>query len=126
MEKLSNAIGFTLIEVLIAIVIISIASLGLASLSVSVIQENSTDKNVTMAISCAQDKMEEIKKLGYLNVSTAAGTESYGTIANYPSFKRTTYIPPTDTPTTKMKTVTVTVSWNSDTHSVKLQTILAE
>jgi prepilin-type N-terminal cleavage/methylation domain-containing protein len=125
MEKLSNNIGFTLIEILIAIVIISIASLGLAGLSVSIIRENSTDRNTTMAISCAQDKMEEIKKLGYLNVSTSSPNENYGSIPNYLSYKRITSIA-TDTPAAKMKTVTVTVFWNSDTRSVKSQTILAE
>ena len=125
MKKLSNDIGFTLIEILIAIVIISMASLGLASLSVSIIQANSTDKNTTMAISCAQDKMEQIKKLGYLNVGTSNPNENYGSIPNYPSYKRIMSIA-TDTPTAKMKTVTVTVFWNSDTRSVKLQTILAE
>jgi type IV pilus assembly protein PilV len=124
MEKLSNNIGFTLIEILIAIVIISIASLGLASLSVTIIRENSTDKNTTMAIACAQDKMEEIKKLGYPNV-TSARDELYGDIANYPSYRRTmSFIP--NNPAPNMKTITVTVFWNSNTRSVFLKTILAE
>src|SRR2546428_6290422 len=125
MQKLSNDIGFTLIEILIAIVIISIASLGVASLSVSIIRENSTDKNTTTAISLAQDKMEEIKKLGYLNVSTSNGNENYGSIPNYPSYKRIMSIA-NDTPATKMKTVTVTVFWNSDARSIVVKTILAE
>jgi prepilin-type N-terminal cleavage/methylation domain-containing protein len=124
MEKLSNNIGFTLIEILIAIVIISIASLVLASLSVNIIRENSTDKNNTMPISCAQDKMEEIKKLGYANV-TSASNEPYGSIANYPSYRRSmSFIP--DNPAPNMKTVTVTVFWNSDTRSSVLKTIIAE
>src|SRR5919108_1614551 len=125
MKELSNDIGFTLIEILIAIVIISITSLGLASLSVSIIRENSSDKKTTVAISLAQDKIEEIKKLGYLNVATSNGNENYGSIPNYSSYKRTTSIA-NDTPATKLKTVTVTVFWNSDSHSVVVKTILAE
>jgi prepilin-type N-terminal cleavage/methylation domain-containing protein len=126
MEKLSNDIGFTLIEILIAIVIISIASLGIASLSVSIIQQNSTDKKTTMAISLAQDKMEEIKKLGYPNVSAPnLPPENYGSIPNYSSYKRTTSIAD-NTPAANMKTVTVTVFWNSDARSFVVKTILAQ
>jgi hypothetical protein len=29
-----------------------------------------------------QDQLEDVKRLGYANVGTAAGTQNYGTIAN--------------------------------------------
>ena len=71
-----------------------------------------------------RDKMEEIKKLGYPNV-TSASDEPYGSIANYPSYRRTmSFIP--NNPAPNMKIVTVTVFWNSNTHSTVLKTILAE
>lgn len=123
--KLQNKKGFTLIEVLIAICILAIGLLSLATLAGTVIRGNSFSNKMTTATTLAQDKMEEIKGLGYDNAGTAAGTENYGSIAGYVAYKRFTTVA-TDSPATGMKTVTVTVSWDADAHSVALTTILAK
>jgi type IV pilus assembly protein PilV len=115
--------GFTLIEVLIAIVIIIIGTLGLASLTASIIHGNSFSNRITVATTLAQDRMESVKRLGYKNVSTLEGTEDYGSILGYEGYKRVTSI---SSLTPGMKTVKVQVSWKSDTHTVSMETILAE
>jgi prepilin-type N-terminal cleavage/methylation domain-containing protein len=55
--------GFTLVELLIAMVILGIAFMGLANMQISCINSNSNAGRLTKAIILAQDKMEEIKSL---------------------------------------------------------------
>jgi type IV pilus assembly protein PilV len=125
MKILRDTNGFTLIEILIATVIITIASLGVASLTVGVIRGNAFSKRVTTATTLAQDRLEEIKRLGYTKAGMAVGTEDYGTIANFSGYKRVITVA-NDTPASKMKTINVIVYWDSDKHSANVSTILSE
>jgi prepilin-type N-terminal cleavage/methylation domain-containing protein len=124
MKLLKERSGFTLIEILIATVIITIASLGAVSLTVGVIRGNSFSKRMTAATTLVQDRLEDVKRLGYSNAGTAAGTQNYGTIENFSGYKRVVFV--SNTPAAKMKTIDVTVFWDADKHSVKASTILAE
>jgi prepilin-type N-terminal cleavage/methylation domain-containing protein len=117
--------GLTLIEVMIGMVILTIVSLGLMSLTVSIFRGNTFSRHLTTATTLAQDHIERVKRLGYANATTAAGTEHYGSIVDFPGFKRVTTIE-NDTPTTNVRTVTVTVSWSADTHAVASKTIVAQ
>jgi type IV pilus assembly protein PilV len=117
--------GFTLIEVMIGMVILSIVSLGLMSLTVSTIRGSTFSQKMTTATTLAQDRIEQVKRLGYVNANTVAPTENYGTITNFPGFQRETLVE-NDTPATNMRMVTVSVSWGSDPHTVTSSTILAE
>jgi type IV pilus modification protein PilV len=125
MYKFHNEYGFTLTEVLIAMVVLAIGLLGLARLNIAVIRGNVSGKQLTVATTLAQDRIEEIQRRGYTNANTAAGTQAYGTIADYPAYKRVTTIN-ANTPATNMITATVTVFWNADAHSVTLNTILGQ
>ena len=125
MHELHRDGGFTLIEVMIGMVILTIISLGLMSLTVSTIKGSTFSHKMTTATTLAQDKIEQIKRLGYANAGTVAGTEAYGAITNFSAFKRVTQVQ-NDTPATNVKTVTVTVSWESDTFTVTSSTILAQ
>jgi type IV pilus assembly protein PilV len=119
--------GFTLLEVLVAIVILTIGLLGTAGLTTGVIRGNHFSKNVTSATAAGQTKLEAIKSGGY----------TYATTTNFPSdtvamggttFTRAITIT-SSSPAANMKTVSVTVSWiesNNTGRSVNLQTILAE
>ena len=121
--------GFTLIEVLVAIVILSVGLLGMASLTVGIIKGNKLSGDLTTATTLAQDKMEEIRGLGYSGMPTATTTtptiEDYSTIPGYAEYKRATETT-VGSPASDMKTITVTTYWDSDAHSVELKTILAE
>lgn len=118
--------GFTIIEVLIAIVILSIALLGMAGLTMGIMTGNDHSKQLTTATTLAQDKMEEIRRLGYSAMPSAdtATTEDYNSISSYPLYKRVTATT-VNSPSSGMKTITVTVYWNSDARSSELKTILA-
>ncbi len=119
--------GFTLLEVLVAMVILSVGLLGMASLSIGIIKGNAASKEISSATTCAREKMEDMARIGYSNtpaVNTTL-TDSYNSITQYPGCKRVT-VTTVDTPTTDMKTITVTVYWDNDSRQVQLKTFLAK
>jgi type IV pilus assembly protein PilV len=127
MFNTSNKNGFTLIEVLVAMVILSVGLLGTAALITGIISSNKLSNRISTATTCAQDKMEEIRRLGYSGMPTSdtTTTEPYNSITNYSLYKRVTFTDVVN-PAVGMKTVTVTVSWDSDNSSIELKTILAQ
>lgn len=60
-----NQKGYTLIEVTIALVILVVGLLSIASLQVSSIKGNDLSDNITIALTLAEDKMEELLGLDY-------------------------------------------------------------
>ena len=123
--KKSKTGGFTLLEVLVAMVILAVGLLGMASLSVGIIKGNGLNKEVSSATTCAREKMEDVERSGYANATGGTVTEAYNSITAYPDYKRET-ITAVDTPATDMKTITITVYWDSDNHQVQLKTFLAK
>ncbi len=120
-----NDNGFTLIEVLIAIVILSVGLLGMASLTVGIINGNRFSNDLTTATTLAQDKMEDIRRVGYAN----AASETKATMSSpYSDYKREVTVT-ADSPATDMKTVIVKAYWggaSKEDHNVELKTILAQ
>ncbi|MBI5187775.1 MAG: prepilin-type N-terminal cleavage/methylation domain-containing protein [Nitrospirae bacterium] len=78
--------GFTLLEVLIAVVILTVALLGLSSMNVYTIKYNDNAKRYTAAVALAQDKLEELKNKTFvdsaLNDSNTSNNTSYSTITS--------------------------------------------
>lgn len=121
----SNRAGFTLTEVMIAIVVFSIGLLGIAQTLVVVIHTNLAARQITTATILAQATLEDIQRLGYVAADSAAATSDYGSIPNFEAYKRVTTIS-SNTPDIGMKTATITVSWKGDQRSLSLSTILTE
>ncbi len=121
MTRRRYAKGFTLIEIMVAITLLSVGLLGMAGLTVGIMRGNALSSEVTTATVLAQAKMEDIKRVGYSGATEI--TEDYNSIAGYPLFKRDTVVD-VDTPDLGMKTVTITVYWNSDASSIAVETIL--
>jgi type IV pilus assembly protein PilV len=129
-QKGRNAKGFTLIEVMIAIVILSVGLLGMASLTIGIIKGNKVSNDLTMATTCAQDKLENFQRLDYADIppTTSPETEDYNSVTGYENYKRVT-LTTADSPAENMKTVTVTVFWRDahlGEHSVELSTIFSQ
>ncbi|RZB30604.1 MAG: hypothetical protein SRB1_02884 [Desulfobacteraceae bacterium Eth-SRB1] len=122
-----NNSGFTLMEVLVAMVILTVGLLGTAALITGIINSNKLSNRISAATVLAQDKMEDVKRLGYsgMPASDTTTTEAYNSITNYSLYKRVTFTEVAN-PAAGMKKITVTVYWESDGHSVVLKTILAE
>ncbi len=61
MPILGKQNGFTVLEILVAIIMLVIALLGMASVTVMVIKGNSYSKYTTTAATLANDKLEDLK-----------------------------------------------------------------
>jgi len=59
--KWKQSRGFTLLEIVVAILILTIALLGLASLTSTIINGNFFNRTLTVATTLAKDKLEELK-----------------------------------------------------------------
>lgn len=133
--------GFTLIEVLIAIVLVSVALIALAGLLTTTLKSTNLGKNVTVAVNLAQQKMEDIRRAAAVNFDSVtdsvsasdpiAGSnpdqvEDNGAITGYASFRREVYITDGSAPVNS-KDVTVRVVWNDvmGAHKTLLRTTLA-
>ena len=123
-NKLFNNKGFTLIEVVIAMAVIAIGMFSIMGLIITATKGNSHSEKVTTATTLAQDKMEQIKGLGFNNANNAQGVEEYGSINGYNGYRRVTTIS-IDTPMDNMVTGAVTVSWTPGAHSITLTTSIS-
>lgn len=103
--------GFTLLEVLITTVIISVGVAVLIGLFGNVLVASSDAENTLIAMNLAQQRMEEIRNLGFANIADDPKTDVDP--INFPGFQREVEVDdPAGTPTTDdLKEVTVTVYW---------------
>ena len=115
--------GFSMIELLVAMVILSTGLLGIGRLAVGVIEGNLQSRDHGVATVLAQDRIEALKGLDAGGAAPA--TEGYGTLSGFPRFKRVTDVRP-GVPEAGLSTVTVTVYWHRDERSAVLQTLLGQ
>lgn len=137
----TNDGGFTLLEVLMAIVLVSVALLSLAGLLTTTMINTNLGKNTTVAANLAQQKLESIKMNASVDfdsvTDSASGSdpiaavnpdmaEDYGAISGYEQFRREVYITNGSSPVNS-KDLAVRVAWADKlgTHSVLLRTTLA-
>jgi type IV pilus assembly protein PilV len=116
--------GFTLLEVLIALVILSVSLLALAALMVTSTRNNAFGGSVTEAATFAQDKLEEFRAAQWdLLVPTTGGPgtdQKQGSTGV--SYRRSWDIAETGT----IKTVIVAVNWNDRIdHSIQLISVVS-
>ena len=133
LEKRSE--GFTLLEVMIALVILSVGLLGLAALQLVAVRSNSFSSEMTYATMIAQQQAEVLKNLAYTDGNLTSG--SHAAMGSSKGVQYTvTWNVTDDVPATNMKSVNVTVEWQSlrqgdagqtaqqQTVTAKLQTII--
>jgi type IV pilus assembly protein PilV len=123
-----NDKGFALLEILVAALLLTVGFLGMVGLSTSVMRANSYSRRVTTATILAQEKIEEIRGLGYPGLPTANVTtvEDYDTIDGYSLFKRTVSTDVTHGTADGLKKASVAVYWGGDIHRVVLKTLIGE
>lgn len=118
--------GFTLIEILVAIVILSVSLLAMAALMATTTQNTSFGGHITEAATYAQDQLEQLR------------TTSWGSIANnwVDATGLTSRTGPSGIPYGRtlnvvtngnIKTVTITVSWNDRiNHTISLISAISQ
>ena len=103
---LSNRIqgrqGFSLIEVVIALSIFTIGILAVASLIISSIDENGSARRLTEATALAEDQLESLQAVPYVNIVDGGSIQGAYTVS---------WNVAQDAIVTPSKTVTVTVTW---------------
>jgi type IV pilus modification protein PilV len=70
--------GFTLIEILVAMILFSIASLGTASVLTSTMRANMMAHHRSFATTLAQDRIEEVRASG--TTACIGGSDSQGSV----------------------------------------------
>jgi type IV pilus assembly protein PilV len=107
--------GFTLVEVLIALVVFVVGALGMLSMLTGLMWANTYSRNVTEATQLAQDRLEIMRSQGFS--ALGAGSDTVG------SYSRSWTV---DTAAVSgAAVVAVTVQWqDKQPRQVRLQTVL--
>ena len=122
MNYITKSNGFTLIEVLVAVVILSFSLLALAGLMVTTTKNNSFGNHMTEAATFAQDKLEELRAMRWENIpeGTSSDQKSGSTGINY---GRNWTVATSGT----LKTITILINWQDKTnHSIKVTSVLSQ
>lgn len=114
-----NSKGFTLVEVLVAIVILAVGVCGIAALQMKNVRVTGFNKDASVATALVQKKLEELKNGDFDSIvsETAGVTES--------GMKLTWDVSTSGTAPNRYKDVGVTVSWGAN-RSVSCYTIITE
>ena len=119
---LSRENGFSLLEVLIALLLSAVGILAIGGLQIGSIKGNSFSQEVTQATVLSQEKLEELRKMGFDDSGLSSGHHDEGLLSDS-RFSRSYEVEPISL---TLKAVRVTVSWTEDIdHSVSLSTLKA-
>jgi type IV pilus assembly protein PilV len=116
--------GFTLVEIMIALLVLSVGLVALAALQTSAIRGNAFSKRMTTAVSIANEKMEQLKNSSYANILSESLTQIKQSNTNYS--RQVTVINNSPLPNTKTVNVTITWSEGSKSYSVPFTTIISQ
>jgi len=122
LNPLIKSKGFTLIEVLVALVILSFSLLALAGLMVTTTRNNAFGSHITEAATFAQDKLEELRAVKWENLIEGNHTDQQGGSTGI-NYTRNWNV----TTNGSLKTITINVNWNDRTaHSIRLTSVLSQ
>ncbi len=135
MQRRLPQAGFTLVEVLVAMVLLAVGMLGASRISLASLNSATSNKHHVVAVSLVEDRFATARRVGYRSVGTLAGTENYGSIVytapppinsqvRYDGYRRVTAVA-NDVPAAPMRTITVTVFWAQDKHALSATTLMA-
>ena len=121
---LTRGAGFTLIEILIAIIILSVSLLALAALMATTTQNTSFGGHITEAVTFAQDKLEELRVTPWANIVTGTDTTPMVPVGSTGIVYNRTWNVVVNG---NVRTVTITISWNDRiNHTINLISAIAQ
>lgn len=122
MDLFMKSKGFTMIEILVALVILSVSLLALAGLMAMTTKNTSYGGHMTEAATFAQDKLEELRVTPWANVANGNDARIGSTGINY---TRTWAV--VTSGAGNLRTVTITVNWTDQTsHSIRFVSAIAQ
>lgn len=120
---ISQRNGFSLIEVLIALVLLAVGMLAMGGMQIVSIKGNAFSQKMTQATVLTQNKLEELRKLPFEDSSLSIGRHDEGVVSSS-KFSRSYDV---EGISTTLKAVTVTVQWTEEIdHSISLSTMKAK
>jgi type IV pilus modification protein PilV len=102
-----NEAGYTLLELMIALMILAIGILGIWSMQGTAIRGNAQAKRITEGAALAADQVEKLMRMEYDDADLATGTHS----RVEDSYTVQWTVSAADVPINNIKTVDVTASW---------------
>ena len=119
---LSKKNGFSLIEVMIALVLFAVGILGIGAMQIGSIKGNSFSQEVTQATVLSQEDLEELRRKPFDDSNLSSGHHDEGVLSGS-GFSRSYDV---ELISATLKAVTVTVKWREEIdHSVTLSTLKA-
>ena len=124
MIRINKSQGFSLLEVLVALIILSVSLLALAGLMITTTRNNSFGSHMTEAATLAQDKLEQLRAVRWEAIPEGASTDPAPQIGSTGiSYVRNWTVVANGV----LKTITITVSWqDKSNHSITLTSILSQ
>lgn len=115
--------GFTLIEVMIALVILAVGLLGLAALQLTAVKSNAFSSEMTYATMKAQEYAEVFKNLPFTDTDLDPAGNPHAAMESSKGVQYTVTWNVTDNvPATDMKSINITVQWKSRRQGAANQT----
>jgi prepilin-type N-terminal cleavage/methylation domain-containing protein len=123
--------GWTLIEVLVAVVILCVGLLAVGTMQISAIRGNFMGGNTSIALTLASQKMEDLFNKNYTDAALANGAHTEqvsdsGVVAAGGFYRRDWTIADTVTGASNwpmMKEIAVTVTWDYGKHHVTISSM---
>jgi prepilin-type N-terminal cleavage/methylation domain-containing protein len=134
--------GWTLIEVLVAVIVLTVGLLAVGTMQISAIRGNFMGGNTSIALTLASERMEDLLNRRYddpfLNdedttnngdlssIATVDFEENVadtGTVGAGGFYRRIWNIADTATPWPEMKEISVIVTWQNDRHRVTISSM---
>lgn len=100
--------GYTLMELMIALMILAVGVMGIWSMQGVAIRSNATAKKVTDTAALGSDQFEKLMRLAYDDAVLTPGTT---TTRNEGKYTVTWSVSAANVPISNIKTVTVVASW---------------
>jgi type IV pilus assembly protein PilV len=124
-ERIEKQGGFSLIEVLVAVVFLAIGVLAIAGLQVTSVRGNYFSNNLMQATYVAQDRLEFLKNLPFSSSQLQANNYNDGnTIISGVVFNRSYTVVDN---VTGYKTISYTVTWNDGVgHNITFSTVRSQ
>lgn len=119
MKNVRTVTAFSLVELMVSLLLLSIALVGVTKLLSSTLFADSDSKTYTAAATLAETRLEQLKSIGFADVTNGNDTTTIDNVA----YTRTWVI--TDVVAYALKKAAVTVSWGNPTRQIALSVYMA-
>ncbi|MGQ9509650.1 MAG: type IV pilus modification PilV family protein [Thermodesulfobacteriota bacterium] len=119
--------GFSLLELLVALVILSLSLVALAGLTTTSTKNNAYSYHITEAVTLAQDKLEELRAMPLSDIYGNSDNRTGSTGINYTRIWVVRDLIKNDDNEVISKEIEMTIQWEDlNTHSLRFLSTISE